>query len=440
MPSLPKATLQFFAELLKHQVKEKFGDGALTVLTDALADYAGDTAAEKATAFLDAGQNAEKILSAFRQADECFARQNPNYAQIAASKPLAALERLEKLASRFAAHLESSALLEGIQAQLQSDWGDTFPAAFYPQAARAYRDCLERALAAATGDLLPGIFAKVERTERVATEIKEDTTALREGQEKILDMLQNSQTPPKAEVKDKADASAPNPFRPLSGRITDPARVFDRQRELRDALEYLRAGSSVVFVGDSGTGKSSLLTALAARLPEALGWEVATLDLQPLQDEDDFYAALCETLGVPEARGYRLQRSLQGRRVLLILDEIEKMTWEGFTKNLRAALRGLAEGANAPLKLALAARAPLDRLFPDSEGNTSPLANICIPIALRPWDAETARAYLEERLNGSGIRFTPAETARLLENSAGHPQRLTRMAFDLYARKQEAQT
>ncbi len=440
MPSLPKTTLHFLAELLKHQAKKQLGDGALAVLADNLTDYAGEDASEKLTAFLDAGQNAGKILVAFRQADRCFSHlDNPDYAQIAASKPFAALENLENLAARFTTGLDSESLLMGIQEQLQADWGDAFPPEFYPQAARDYRNCLERALAAATGDLLPAIFARVER-------IEGNTEALLEGQNKILAAIQrkNRWQPPDVSSEHAASVTvlpvSHNPFRPLSGRITDPKRVFDRKTELRDALGYLRAGSSVVFVGNSGMGKSSLLTVLAERVPADLGREVASLDLQPLQDEDDFYAALCEALGVPEARGYRLTRSLRGKRILLILDEIEKITWDGFTRNLRATLRGLAEGDDAPLKLALAARTPLDRLFPDSEGDTSPLAGICQQIDVRPWDAATACDYLRARLQGTGVRFAPAEIERLLVNSAGHPQRLTRLAFDLYQRKREARS
>ncbi|RMD63504.1 hypothetical protein D6833_05595, partial [Candidatus Parcubacteria bacterium] len=134
MPSIPKTTLHFLAELLKHQAKKQLGDGALTILMDTLTDYAGDSASEKLTAFLDAGQNAEKILAAFQQADLCFSRLgNLDYAQIIASKPFAALECLEKLAARFTAQLDSEALLLGIQEQLQADWGDKYPAEFYPQ-------------------------------------------------------------------------------------------------------------------------------------------------------------------------------------------------------------------------------------------------------------------------------------------------------------------
>ena len=70
-------------------------------------------------------------MAAFRQADLCFSRlDNPDYAQIIASKPLAALENLERLAARFTAYLDSSALLVGIQAQLGGDWGEKFPLEF----------------------------------------------------------------------------------------------------------------------------------------------------------------------------------------------------------------------------------------------------------------------------------------------------------------------
>jgi len=226
-----------------------------------------------------------------------------------------------------------------------------------------------------------------------------------------------------------------NPFRPLSGRITDPKLIFDRQTELRQALEYLAVSGGVVFVGENGVGKSSLLTLLAERAGPVLGRKPIFLDMQPLRDENDYYEALCEALGVPTARGLRLERSLRGQRFLLLLDQIEKMTWEGFSRDLRAELRGLAEGHSAPLKLALVARTPLDRLFPDSEGNTSPLAGLCYQVDVRPWDPATARAFLEERLSRSLVRFAPEEVEHLVAQSGGHPQRLMRLAFDLYQRK-----
>ena len=227
----------------------------------------------------------------------------------------------------------------------------------------------------------------------------------------------------------------PNPFTPLSGRITDPTRIFGRQREVQQALDYLRSGSSVAFIGDSGVGKSSLLTLLKERAEAELGRTPILLDMQTLHSEDDYYQALCEEVGIATVRGRKLERALRGRRLLLLLDEIEKMTWDGFSHNLRAELRGLAEGEHAPFKLVLVARSPLDRLFPDSELNTSPLAGICQQINVEPWDNATVREFIQQRLRGTPVHFSDGEIERLVLSSNGLPQRLMQAAFDLYRTK-----
>ena len=228
----------------------------------------------------------------------------------------------------------------------------------------------------------------------------------------------------------------PNPFMPIGGRITDPTRIFDRQREVQQAFDYLRSGSSVAFIGDSGVGKSSLLTLLKERAETELGRTPILLDMQNLHSEDDYYQALCEEAGIATAvRGWKLERALRGRRLLLLLDEIEKMTWDGFSHNLRAELRGLAEGEHAPFKLALVARSPLDRLFPDSELNTSPLAGICQQINVEPWDNATVREFIQQRLRGTPVHFSDGEIELLVRSSNGLPLRLMQAAFNLYRTK-----
>ena len=228
----------------------------------------------------------------------------------------------------------------------------------------------------------------------------------------------------------------PNPFTPLSGRITDPTCIFDRQREVQQALDYLRSGSSVAFIGGSGVGKSSLLTLLKDRAEAELGRTPILLDMQTLHSEDDYYQALCEEVGIATVKGGRqLERALRGRRLLLLLDEIEKMTWDGFSHNLRAELRGLAEGECAPFKLVLVARSPLDRLFPDSELNTSPLAGICQQINVEPWDNATVREFIQQRLRGTPVHFSDGEIELLVRSSNGLPLRLMQAAFNLYRTK-----
>jgi energy-coupling factor transporter ATP-binding protein EcfA2 len=226
-----------------------------------------------------------------------------------------------------------------------------------------------------------------------------------------------------------------NPFTPLSGRITNPTHIFDRQREVQQALDYLRSGSSVAFIGDSGVGKSSLLTLLKERAETELGRTPILLDMQNLHSEDDYYQALCEEVGIATVRGWKLERALRGRRLLLLLDEIEKMTWDGFSHNLRAELCGLAEGWDAPFKLVLVARSPLDQLFPDNNRPVSSLASICQQIHVEPWDNATGRAFIQQRLRGTPVHFSDGEIEHLVRSSNGLPLHLMQAAFNLYRRK-----
>jgi len=205
---------------------------------------------------------------------------------------------------------------------------------------------------------------------------------------------------------------------------------------VQQALDYLKAGSSVAFIGDSGVGKSSLLTLLNERAETELGRTPILLDMQTLHSEDDYYEALCEEAGIaPVKGGWKLERALRGRRLALLLDEIEKMTWDGFSHRLRAELRGLAEGEHAPFKLALAARSPLDRLFPDSDQHTSPLAGICRQINVKPWHNAPARTFIQQRLRGTPAHFSDGEIELLVRSSNGLPLRLMQSAFNLYRTK-----
>jgi hypothetical protein len=229
-----------------------------------------------------------------------------------------------------------------------------------------------------------------------------------------------------------------NPFGD-AGRITDPARFFDREELLRQVYEELGKGVSVSLVGEAQVGKSSVLSMVCvlgrARIdppPE----RVAYLSLEWVRDEDDFYRALCEALGLDEpCRGWSLNRALRGRRCVLCLDEAEKMAWAGFSAHVRSELRGLADGPAAPLKLVVASRSSLERLFPDSPELDSPLAGICRPLEVGPFSPAVARAFLERRLQGSGIAFAEQEVTALLAESGGHPARLQRAGADLYRQR-----
>lgn len=237
-------------------------------------------------------------------------------------------------------------------------------------------------------------------------------------------------------------APVPNPFGDV-GRITDPARFFGRESLLRRIFEELSKGVNISLVGETQVGKSSILSMVCRWGPERVRpapQAFAYLSLEWVDDEDDFYVALCDALGVAICRGFQLTRALRGRRVVLCLDEMEKMGWDGFTRRVRSQLRGLADGPAAPLKLVVASRSPLARLFPDAPELNSPLAGICRPLDVGPFPDNVARTFLTRRLRGTGVRFADAQIRDLLADSGGHPARLQRAAADLYRQLTDLQS
>lgn len=229
-----------------------------------------------------------------------------------------------------------------------------------------------------------------------------------------------------------------NPFGPLGGRIDLPDQFFGREQVLQHIFEVLNSGSSVALIGDREIGKSSLLKAIESRAKEALTVyrEPIYLDLRHVADESDFYYALCDVAGIPPCEaGYLLNRALKPKRLLLLLDEMEKMAWDGFTNQVRGQLRGLAEGKEAPLRLVVAASKSLDRLFPDSaEGNmVSPLSGICLEETVRAWDEAIIRAFIADRLQTTSVQFSEAEILNIIQASEGKPRKVVNLCYQHYA-------
>jgi len=236
-----------------------------------------------------------------------------------------------------------------------------------------------------------------------------------------------------------------NPFQPLNGFVDESHLFFGKTKEIRIIFETLNSGSSVAIIGERQIGKSSLLKEISRQAQTQLlqSRKPIYLNLQHIHDEDDFYQALCDHVGIEFCKGYRFSRNLQNHRLLLILDEVEKMTWDGFTNNIRGQLRGLAEGSNAALRLVVAGCTSLDQLFPDSQeiGMTSPFTGICIEYKLNRWDEQTICNFIKSRLNSpllkpeyQTITFTEDEITELINNSQGHPQKLMALSYQTFNR------
>lgn len=229
------------------------------------------------------------------------------------------------------------------------------------------------------------------------------------------------------------------------GRITDPKRFFNREELLRQLFEDLSQGSSISLVGEAQVGKSSILSMVFQLGPERLqssSNRFIYLDMQPIHSEEVFFEALCDKLKLDEiCRGYRLMRALKGKRYILCLDEVEKMVnQEAFSSDIRAELRGLADGAEQPLTLAIASRLSLDELFPDSPLQTSPLSGICRQLDILPFSEQDTRKFLTQRLEGTDVNFTDQEMTDLFAKTNGHPGHLQRAAHLLWKKKRGEST
>ncbi|MCB8760773.1 ATP-binding protein [Planktothrix agardhii 1806] len=230
-----------------------------------------------------------------------------------------------------------------------------------------------------------------------------------------------------------------NPFLPSNGVIDNDKLFFSRTQEIKRIFEILNSGSSVAIIGESQIGKSSLLMEISRQSQTELlqPRQPIYLNLQNIHDQDQFYQELCDSVGITTCTGIYLKRNLKDHRLLLILDEVEKMTWDGFTNYIHADLRGLAEGNNAVLKLVVAACTSLDQLF-GSQGirMTSPWWGVCAEYQLNRWDEQTIRDFIASRLNSPlwkpehrTITFTEDEITELINKSEGHPQKLMALCY-----------
>jgi|GEM_PF-1172253 len=231
-----------------------------------------------------------------------------------------------------------------------------------------------------------------------------------------------------------------NPFIPLNGKIEDINLVFDRELEIKRIFELLNSSSGVALIGESGSGKSSLLNLIKVQAATQLRSprKPIYLDFGNIINDNDFYYGLCFQAGINcdydhPIRGFRLKQELEKHRLLLLLDGLRKdMIWEGFTNAVRNQLRSLANtGSDAPLRLIVAADQPLTQLFNDS-GADSPFENVCIEVKLEPWNETTIRHFIKHRLADTNIHFSESDIEEAIKNSQGNLQKLMVFCYETY--------
>jgi Trypsin-like serine proteases, typically periplasmic, contain C-terminal PDZ domain len=218
----------------------------------------------------------------------------------------------------------------------------------------------------------------------------------------------------------------PNPFTDILA-IRDPARFIGRERLLERVLRLLQAGS-VALIGERKIGKSSILWQLKRRLEQ----EVPTLFwdfFEPISARQLLRETIAR-LGGSGDTWEDFRTALRGRRVVLLLDELDLALERGFDLDMLRGCRALCQQESG-FRLVTASRALPKNIFPKPERGSTPW-DFLQPLEVGPFTEEEAQRLLDHPWAPEAPRFDPATCRELIALSGCHPYRLQRAAHHRY--------
>lgn len=205
---------------------------------------------------------------------------------------------------------------------------------------------------------------------------------------------------------------------------------------IEEVFDFLNGGSGIALMGETGSGKSSLLKVIKSQTYTLLNnkRKPIILDLGQISNNQEYYKLLCELCEIdPPVEGYEFVKSLKAIKkekygFLLLIDNVEQMIWDGFTYDLRNQLRSLANDVDPPLQLVIATNQSLTQLFQDS-GKDSPFEGICLNVEVPCGDEDTMKRFIETRLAKTSVKFTENEIHNLMQKSKGNPRKLMQLCY-----------
>jgi hypothetical protein len=226
-----------------------------------------------------------------------------------------------------------------------------------------------------------------------------------------------------------------NPFQ-AGGRLRDPKHFVGRESDLRQILSRVANMDSVSVVGPRRIGKSSLLNHIVAtgrrRLDQSQPYLFRYIDLQPLDAVEEFYNLACEVIAEKPGQSYDdLKTVIDGKKIVLCLDEFEKSVEADFGAEFFDEMRSLAQTGN--LALIIATKAPLNQIYQRYQGLTSGFPNIFTKVELGELTEADARALVAK-----ADCFDLKETDFILQLAGRHPYWISFASALLYDAKQEA--
>ncbi|WP_428261341.1 SIR2 family protein [Haliangium sp.] len=219
-----------------------------------------------------------------------------------------------------------------------------------------------------------------------------------------------------------------NPFGAMLP-IREPTRFIGREAELRE-LRRLLANGWVSLTAAPKIGKSSLLYQLAHTWDES-SEVLGPLDLQGIEDINDFYEHLATALRLKKSAGWRtIRTALRARPLLMLLDELDCGPGRCLDSLHFGYLRSVVTN-NAEFRVVTASRRPVKELFPDT-GNGSPEYNYLQPLALGDLGEDAARLLLAHPWAPAATRFDEGALVEIIELAGRHPFWLQRAAYHRY--------
>ena len=258
MPNLGKNLLKLIFALLKHQVKNIFGEEALGVAAETLVEIGGEETQARLESIFGTNVGAEKLLKAAQQAEECFQRKCKDQdLRGAFTLRIYDLPSLQKAISKLPTTIDEDELLDTIRIDLKRHHQKRLTDTQIESGVNLYADCLRHALLPLKEFSLPIIWQGVLRNEEYLMKIGVDVQAIKTIVEELKETLIQNQP---SDGTQWLRPSAPRPSKPMVGRTVE----FDQVKNL------LKPGRKTVITatvhGTPGVGKTILADHLAAEL------------------------------------------------------------------------------------------------------------------------------------------------------------------------------
>ena len=197
---------------------------------------------------------------------------------------------------------------------------------------------------------------------------------------------------------------APLPINPFTRGIIKGPEVFEFvgcTKQVQQVWSCLESGGNLSITGQSGSGKTALLTLISQKSSVRLSSDIQAirLNIEPEWKKiDDVKQALAQKLGGSKSS---LVQLLQGKHIILLLDNINTLPQNS---KIPAWLRGLSEDrSDNTIQLVVTSSQPLHTLF---LGSNQPLHKaIDTIIELEPFSREDVVAFISTRLRGTGLTF-----------------------------------